>query len=654
MSAFTELRLRTSVVLLQFSTIIITLAVVGTALLTYVINEFSRESLQYATRASETMAKRVEDFLESLTSDVVLIGKHYEANPAADISEFLETARKMRFSAIFIVGSDDILKVASLSSGNKAREGELSGVDLSSYPLLSVARAAERPTWSGKHISAITGDVTVGLAVPLSTGEAVIVEIPLSTIVAVGNVFREKGHLDYWMIDSKGEVVADTSGVRTQMMNLSNLEIVQAGFAGAEQPKLMNFRGQDYNISATYSDELGWLFVGRVPAGLANPDLRKVLYPVLAFALGTAVFGLLLAPFWARRITKPVSTVTELASQIAAGQRPVNWPHGAIHEFNTLIDDLKAMSDAISKREVELRDLNEGLETRVEERTRELIRINDDLKTAMVEIQQARDGLIQSEKTAALGRMVAGISHELNTPLGNGRMAVSTLAARLETFRERLSDPVDRKDLDKFLETVGMSVEIAENNLVRASNLVRSFKEVSADRTASRRRKVILKELLDEVTLTLTPTLKRSPVTLEVDIPSTIWVDSYPGELGQVITNLIENAIVHAFYGKDAGKIVITASQTTEDIVTINLSDDGNGMTPDVVRKAFDPFFTTALGKGGTGLGLYIVHRTVEAVLGGTVTLKSKINQGTIFKLEIPVLAPTMEAPRFGENMKVS
>ncbi|RVU35896.1 hypothetical protein EOI86_11605 [Hwanghaeella grinnelliae] len=654
MSLVRELRLRTSVVLLQFSTIIITLAVVGTALLTYVITEFSRDNLLYATRASETMAKRVEDFLESLTLDVLLIGKHYETHPTADISTFLEAARRKRFSAIFIVGSDDILKVASLSSGNKAREAELGGVDLSSYPLLSDARAASRPTWSGKHISAITGDVTVGLAVPLTSGEAVIVEFPLKTIVEVGNVFREKGHLDYWVIDSKGEVVADTSGVRTQLMNLSSLEIVQAGFTGAEQPTLMNFRGQNYTVSATYSEQLGWLFVGRVPAGLANPDLREILYTVLAFALGTAVFGLLLAPIWARRITKPVGTLTELASQITAGQRPVRWPRGAIREFNTLIDDLKAMSDAISKREVELRDLNEGLESRVEERTRELIRINDDLKTAMDEIQQARDGLIQSEKTAALGRMVAGISHELNTPLGNGRMAVSTLAARLETFRERVNDPVDKKDLDKFLETVGMSVEIAENNLVRAGNLVRSFKEISADRTASRRRKVILKELLDEVTLTLTPTLKRSPVTLEVDVPGTIWVDSYPGELGQVITNLVENAIVHAFHGRESGRIAITAGHTSEDFVTIDLSDDGNGMTPDVIRKAFDPFFTTALGKGGTGLGLYIVHRTVETVLGGTVTLKSKVGKGTVFQLKIPVQAPEAGNTPFGENMKVT
>ncbi len=654
MRGFTELRLRTSVVLLQFSTIIITLAVVGSALLAYVITEFSRENLQYATRASETMAKRVEDFLENLTSEVILIGKYHEANPSADINAFLETTQKRRFSAIFIVGSDDILKVVSLSSGNKAREDELPGVDLSSYPLLSAARTASRPTWSGKHISAITGDVTVGLAVPLTTGEAVIVEIPLDTIVEVGNVFREKSHLDYWVIDSKGEVVADTSGVRTQLMNLSNLEIVQAGFARTEQPTLMNFRGQDYSVSATYSEQLGWLFVSRVPAGLANPDLQEILYTVLAFALGTAVFGLVLAPIWARRITKPVGTVTELASQIAAGRRPARWPRGAIREFNTLIDDLKAMSDAISKREVELRDLNDSLESRVVERTKELVRINEDLKRAMDEIQQARDGLVQSEKTAALGRMVAGISHELNTPLGNGRMAVSTLAARLERFRDRLGDPVDRKDLEKFLEIVGMSVEIAENNLVKAGDLVRSFKEISADRTASRRRKVVLKELLDEVTLTLTPALKRSPVALEIDVPGTIWIDSYPGELGQVITNLVENAITHAFHDKDGGRIAITAVQTSEDIVTIDLSDDGTGMTPDVARKAFDPFFTTALGKGGTGLGLYIVHRTVETVLGGTVTLKSKIGKGTAFKLEIPVQAPTAENPRFGENMQVT
>ncbi|WP_425406742.1 sensor histidine kinase [Hwanghaeella sp.] len=648
-----ELRLRTSVVLLQFSTIIITLAVVGSALLAYVITEFSRENLQYAGRASETMATRVETFLADLTREVILIGEYYESNPGNNIRPFLQTALQSRYSAIFIVGSDSRLKLATLAGANVERENELEGVDLSAYPLLKAARAASGPTWSDKHISAITGAVTVGLAIPLDGEEAMIVEVPLDTIVAVGNVFRDKGHLDYWIIDSKGEVVADTSGTTSQLMNLANLEIVQAGFAGVEQPEQMTLRGKLYNVSASYSDKLGWLFVGRVPAGLANPDLREIIYTVLAFALGTAVFGLLLAPFWVRRISKPVGRVTELARQIAAGKRPTHWPHGGIEELNTLSDHLKAMSDAISKREEELRDLNEGLEARVADRTEELTKANEDLRKAVVEIEQARDELLQSEKVAALGRMVAGISHELNTPLGNGRMAVSTLAARLETFQERLANGARQQDLDKFLETVAMSVEIAENNLIRASDLVRSFKEISADRTASRRRKVVLKELLDEVALTLTPLLKKSPATLEIDAPTTIWVDSYPGELGQIVSNLVENATIHAFKERDSGKITIKVEQPADDTVTILVKDDGNGMTPEVVRKAFDPFFTTALGQGGTGLGLYIVHKTVGTVLGGTIALKSKSGQGTAFTIRIPVVAPASDTNSFGEILKV-
>ncbi len=652
MISLSEQRLRTSVVFLQISTIVITLVVVGSALLAYVITDFSRENIHYAARASETMSERVERFLDDLASHLAMIGRHYESQPDADIHSFLTAAREPHFSAIYLVGKDSTLKVASLREGGINRERELEGVDLSAYPLLRNARLAQKPTWSDKHLSAITGNVTVGLAIPLQGGDAIIAEVPLSAIVEVGSVFREKGHLDYWIIDSNGEVVADTSGGQTQLMNLSNLEIVQNGFSGVEQPTRMTFRGQDYHVAATYSDEFGWLFVGRVPAGLANPDLRNILYMVLAFALGTAIFGVLLAPLWAQRIVRPVSIVAELASQIAAGKPPQNWPRGSIREFNALSEDLRAMSGAITKREVELRDLNEGLEARVADRTKELTRINNDLKSALGAVEHARDELIQSEKVAALGRMVAGISHELNTPLGNGRMAVSTLGVRLEGFRERLSDPVDQEDLDKFLEVVGMSVEIAENNLVRAGNLVRSFKEISADRTASRRRKVVLKELFDEVTLTLTPLLKRNPVTLEIDVPITIWIDSYPGELGQVITNLVENATIHAFHGKEAGTIAITAEQTTDDTVTIQVSDDGIGMSPEVVRKAFDPFYTTALGRGGTGLGLYIVHRTVETVLGGSVTLKSKTGKGSAFKIQIPVHAPTTDDERTGMILK--
>lgn len=653
MNVMPGLRLRTSVVLLQIGTIVVTLAVVGTMLLAYLAQDSARENERYAERASQTMAHRVESFLQDLTQHVRLIGKYYQTSPAANPKPFVTTAPGSHFDAVFLVGADARLKAASLLNRNAARERELIGIDLSAYPLLQAAIASKTPTWSDKHISAITGNVTVGLAVPLEGGEAVIAEVPLRSILEVGNIFREKGKLDYWIVDSKGEVVADTGSGQTQLMNVSRMEIVQTGFSGADQPKRMTFRNQKFHVAATYSQKLGWLFVGRVPAGFANPDLRGSLYIVLAFSLGAAVFAFLLTPLWVRQISRSVGAVTQLASDIAKGNKPKHWPRSSIRELNNLSVDLKAMSEAIAKREEELRILNEGLEARVEQRTIELTRINKDLKKALAEVQLARDELIQSEKVAALGRMVAGISHELNTPLGNGRMVVSTLASRLEGFRDRLTDPVDSNDLMKFLETVELSVEIAESNLVRAGNLVRSFKEISADRTASRRRKVVLKELFDEVSMTLTPMLKRSPVTLQVDVPGTIWIDSYPGELGQVITNLVENATIHAFRNKDAGTIAITAETTGDDKVTIHVSDDGCGMAPDVARRAFDPFFTTALGKGGTGLGLFIVHRTVQAVLGGSVTLTSKLGMGTAFKIQIPIAAPVASDQDIESGLKV-
>jgi signal transduction histidine kinase len=332
--------------------------------------------------------------------------------------------------------------------------------------------------------------------------------------------------------------------------------------------------------------------------------------------------------------------VADRAHQIARGGHPVTWPRGKTVEFNRLSEDLAVMADAIQRREDDLRRLNDELEDRVAQRTADLTRSNEDLSKALATVEQAKDELIQSEKLAALGRLVAGVAHELNTPLGNGRIAITTLADKLSRFERSLTEGLRRSELESFVQGVQTSTDIAERNLLRASRLIASFKQVAADRTASRRRKFQLIELIDEVVLTVSPSMKRQPVDVRVSVPEDIHLDSYPGELGQALTNLIENCVSHAFKGREQGCVEIAAALSEGGQVTITLRDDGVGMTPEVAHRAFDPFFTTSLGSGGTGLGLFIAHNAITNVLGGTVTLTSRPGEGTCFELRLPLVAP--------------
>jgi signal transduction histidine kinase len=196
------------------------------------------------------------------------------------------------------------------------------------------------------------------------------------------------------------------------------------------------------------------------------------------------------------------------------------------------------------------------------------------LSTTVEHLQLAQSELVRSEKLASLGSLVAGVAHELNTPIGNGVMAVSTMRGALKSFRERSAEGLKRSLLDSFVEAVETGSLIAERNLERAAELVTSFKQVAADQTTSQRREFRLDEVVHEIALTLGPSLRHSVAQLSLDIPDNIRMESYPGPLGQIITNLITNATVHAFPDRDQGHIRLHAKADDRQ-VQIWVSDDG-------------------------------------------------------------------------------
>jgi signal transduction histidine kinase len=300
--------------------------------------------------------------------------------------------------------------------------------------------------------------------------------------------------------------------------------------------------------------------------------------------------------------------------------------------------------------EIALENLNRELESRVAQRTEALNQTNQDLQNTIYELQQAQQQLVHAEKLAALGGLVAGVAHEINTPLGIGVTAASHLEQ--ETVQMGLALEENRltsESLHRFRQTALESTQLILRNLMRAAKLVKSFKQVAVDQSSEQKRVIDLAVYLQEIMTSLQPSLKRSAHEVEIHCPDGLVLETYPGALYQIIANLVLNSIMHAFDDKPEGTISIIARRVAEHVV-IDYRDDGCGMDEEIRKKIFDPFFTTKRGEGGSGLGLHIVWNLATQVLAGSIKCESTPGGGTSFELRFPmVLANSDDADSANE-----
>lgn len=298
----------------------------------------------------------------------------------------------------------------------------------------------------------------------------------------------------------------------------------------------------------------------------------------------------------------------------------------------------------IARLRKKIKDNNAELAASNEEllaRSAELTRAHREMEQTLLTLRVAHEELVRKEKLAALGSLVAGIAHEINTPIGNSLLAASMLNDETRAFNLQysISKSFPEIRLDNFIDDAGSACDILLVNLRRAADLITSFKQVAIDQTSSQRRIFPLHEVVSEILMMLSPVLKMSSYEVLQDVPSNITLDSYPGPLGQVLTNLFNNAMLHGFEGREHGQIEISARMLDDDYVELWVCDDGVGIAPENLNRIFDPFFTTKLGTGGSGLGLNIAHNIVTGVLGGKISVESRVGQGTRFKLILPLVA---------------
>lgn len=347
-----------------------------------------------------------------------------------------------------------------------------------------------------------------------------------------------------------------------------------------------------------------------------------------------------------RGITQPLEHIVDIASQIARDKNyTLRIPDSRVDEFNDLGQSLNIMLDRVQhqierqrRAEQEASQLNAELEQQVTQRTKALRESNQELLATLEQLHQYQGQLVESEKMASLGDMVAGIAHEVNTPIGLSVTASTLLQDKLAVMQEKFNEKrISTNEFARFLGDCDENLAIIYRNVNRAAELITSFKQVAVDQSSEVDRTIELHSFMRDVLTSVKPRrLDIEKFPIQVHAADNLEVMTKPGPLNQILINLIVNSMVHGFDGKTSGHIEINFELIDNDL-EITYRDDGNGVPFDIRKKIFDPFVTTKRGAGGSGLGLHLAYNLVTQVLGGNIHFFSEEQQGVEFIVRFPV-----------------
>ncbi len=370
--------------------------------------------------------------------------------------------------------------------------------------------------------------------------------------------------------------------------------------------------------------------LGRILVAWSDASLRQALSATLWLALAqlVGVSLVLLAVVWVgvdRLIFKRVHQLQQALDHAAGREQAadiVALPVTERDEFGAITGSINAITARLGE------ELEAGRQS------------EEEARCALTNMESAQEGLVQAEKMAALGRLVAGVAHELNTPIGNIMMVASTQQEAVQKLNQSVaSGALTRNALSTMAGQLDEGARLLLSSARRAGELIQNFKQVAVDQTTDQLRDFELDHQIAEMLSIISHVVSKTPIKLVQQLEPGIAMHSYPGPLGQVLTNLVMNAIKHGFNDMQPGTITV-ACLRQGDRACITVTDDGVGIAEENVGKIFDPFFTTKLGQGGTGLGLHISHNIVYGPLGGRLTVQSTPASGTVFTLLLPVKAP--------------
>lgn len=357
---------------------------------------------------------------------------------------------------------------------------------------------------------------------------------------------------------------------------------------------------------------------------LLAEQLRNRIVEILIL---NAVLGFALYSVMSRMVIGPLAQLSRAFKELAQNPQAGELEIKGRDEFGEVVEAFNQIE----------RRLVSDIERRTEAE-RSLRESNKDLTEAMDSLKLAQESLVQSEKFAALGSLVAGVAHEINTPVGITVTGASFLVEEGRRIEKLMSEgAIKKSEITQFIASVLEGAQLVLNNAERAAYLINSFKQVAADETSEVRRTFDLKSYLNEVLTSLRPMYKKTAINVGVSCPESIEMDTYPGLLAQVVTNLVSNALTHGFDAGAEGEIAVDARIESKWVV-IDFANNGKIIPPESIPRLFEPFFTTRRSEGGTGLGLNIVSNIVTQRLGGTVKVVSDAAQGTMFTVRIPMI----------------
>jgi signal transduction histidine kinase len=444
--------------------------------------------------------------------------------------------------------------------------------------------------------------------------------------------------------------------------NKEGIAPVKAKFEQVEQlfqPKITGGAIEIIRPIRSENQVVGYLYLRASADNLQNLTGNSIML-TLGVLLVCLVICFLLTLKLQMAITAPINLLVKLVQRIS---RQKDYSSRAelngIKEldilgkaFNNMLQRTQKHMERQTVAEAEQAKLNASLEEKVKQRTNSLKEANSELIQTLEKLHQFQRQMVQNEKMASLGDMVAGVAHEVNTPIGLGVTASTMMLDRLSDMRKAFEDKtLKASSLSKFIAEGEENLNIIYRNLNRAAELISSFKQVAVDQSSENNRVFSFAKLIDEILMSMRPKLKKVKHQINVNCADNLVVESKAGPINQIIINLIMNSIIHGFEEMDKGQIDITIVSVDDNKVSIEFKDNGKGIPEHLRKRIFDPFVTTKRGQGGSGLGMHLVYNLVTQALNGSISIVSEEGQGVQFIILFPVKKVDIDKVHVGSFM---
>lgn len=619
------------------ASLILPLVIISSFAMYYSTSFLSELSKSNNLQIAESLKASVERFFAEPESnlrilrDLMLFDDHVSMD-AEHLHETLKLYHdnQDKFSYYHIIDSEgiSILNYPQMS-------GDV-GFDFSSADFFSPIKDGEDKYWSQTYVDRRSGQISIDFALPMN-GKILVGTIQLERLE---NVLSS-------ILEDEGIIVGitDETGVYILHSNYDNVEqritdpYVNRRMLNYDEVTLDNDQYFGTNMESNYK---GWNIV--LYEHVSKQRVKVVQFMIVLSVI--IVFSTLTVIAIGNRLNNVISLnlarFVDRTRSIAEGDYNEIVESSRFLEFNEIGNNFTQMAEKIQKRETkiiaqnkEIESMNKDLEIRVKERTLELSQANEKLAHTLINLNETREQLIESEKLASLSNLVAGLAHEINTPLG----IILTVVTYMQDSTKKITDKLEgnsltRDELIKYTESMLESEVLIFDNVTRTTDLIGSFKLISSDQTSHESRVIDLTDYIDNIVRGLEPNLKKSNISINLVAPKPIEINTVPGSIYQVMVNLIMNAALHGYHS-NAGQIDVSIREQS-DSVDILVQDHGAGISEENLKHIFEPFFTTTRGAGGTGLGLNIAYNAIKQNLKGSITVDSVIGKGTKFIVTLP------------------